>query len=204
MQSKSKQPGICDNCGDAIRARSRSAIAAQKFCSHKCFCEARRRQHMATVLANFEQHGECALWLGYVNEDGYGVTTIGGRPALVHRLIYEAQIGPIPDGLFVCHTCDVRRCGKREHLFVGTHSDNMADMVAKGRAFSGHPAPERNRGTSNPNGKLTPEDVRAIRDAVRLGVETQVAIGARYGVSKHTVYDIARRSKTWRWLDADS
>ena len=50
-----------------------------------------------------------------------------------HRYMYELAVGPIPKGMFVCHHCDVPRCGNPQHLFVGTTQDNTADMVRKGR-----------------------------------------------------------------------
>jgi hypothetical protein len=50
-----------------------------------------------------------------------------------HRLAWEKANGPIPAGMYVCHTCDVPACVNVEHLFLGTQSDNMKDMAAKGR-----------------------------------------------------------------------
>ena len=74
----------------------------------------------------------CWLWTG-PSSDGYGDFRIGGKRILAHRLSYELHIGPIPDGMFVCHKCDVRCCINPAHLFAGTSGDNALDMYAKGR-----------------------------------------------------------------------
>lgn len=79
----------------------------------------------------------CWLWQGHVYGKGYGALNVDGTKRYAHRLAYEAWNGPIPDGLFVRHTCDVRRCVNPEHLIVGTIADNNADMAARGRARNG-------------------------------------------------------------------
>jgi hypothetical protein len=75
----------------------------------------------------------CRLWEGGLTPSGYGVISIKDHPYRVHRVAYELAFGEIPEGLFVCHHCDVRNCINPYHLFVGTHSDNMLDSVAKKR-----------------------------------------------------------------------
>lgn len=82
----------------------------------------------------------CWLWTGVLNRSGYGQTrppgTGGNKRVLAHRVSYEAFVGPIPPGLFVCHSCDVRCCVNPDHLFVGVNLDNCRDMASKGRGTS--------------------------------------------------------------------
>jgi len=78
---------------------------------------------------------ECWLWAGARFPTGYGAINEGGRGKILyaHRLMWTFTSGPIPDGYFVCHRCDTPPCCNPAHLFLGTHLENMADMVAKGR-----------------------------------------------------------------------
>lgn len=76
------------------------------------------------------------LWVRSCIREGYGQLTIEGVPWLAHRASYVAFVGPIPDDKpFVLHTCDIKKCINPEHLWVGTHQDNMDDKVRKQRQF---------------------------------------------------------------------
>ena len=126
---------------------------------------------------------DCWPWAGPTNTQGYGVVSVNRRQVRAHRLAYELFVGPIPEGMEVCHTCDNPPCVNwRRHLFLGTKADNQHDKRVKGRAAKG----EHNGG----GGKLTDDDVRAIRVALSDG-ETKTAIGIRFGVSRVEVAYIA-------------
>lgn len=76
---------------------------------------------------------DCWIWRGSVNNQGYGYIGIDYKKKLVHRLSWELHFGPIPEGMLMCHKCDVPVCVNPGHLFTGTNADNIRDMFKKDR-----------------------------------------------------------------------
>lgn len=128
----------------------------------------------------------CWLWSTHVNARGYGRIWDGSKVVSAHRLSYELHSGPIPPGIFVCHRCDEPICVNPDHLFLGTHAENVADCKAKGRT---------RKGIHHKSAKLTEDAVRMIREAIAIG-DRQVDIGNRFGVSQKCV-SMIKRGVTW-------
>lgn len=124
----------------------------------------------------------CWNWTGS-KRGNYGSMRVGGAMQQVHRLSYEVHRGPIPGGICVCHRCDNPVCINPDHLFLGTHCDNMADKVSKSRQSS----------------TLSVADVLEIRAAS--GVVLR-ALSERYGVSVPQISYI-RSGKKWRHLNRE-
>jgi len=129
----------------------------------------------------------CILWTQAPMKSGYGAFSFAGKQGYAHRAAWElANKRPIPKGMYVCHSCDVRLCVNPEHLFLGTALDNNRDAIAKGRTF--HPC-----GESRPDAKLRAADILEIR-ASHL---SQRKLAAQYGVAKGVIQNIRNRTK-WR------
>lgn len=117
-----------------------------------------RKQYESGVTP--EPNTGCWLWDAMDNGRGYGVLLVDGKRTYAHRYSYAFFKGPIPEGMFVLHACDTPQCSNPEHLFLGTHEDNMRDMKEKGRC--GHKINSM-PGEANPQSKLTTEQVLDIR-----------------------------------------
>lgn len=125
----------------------------------------------------------CHIWNGQLMHKGYGHFAVGGKKVRAHRYAYEAANGPVPNGLLVCHKCDVRACVNPEHLFAGTAKDNMQDCAKKGR-MAKPKSPQV--GEFNARAVLTRSLVASIRDDVAAGM-TRRAAGTKYGVHFQTI-----------------
>lgn len=85
------------------------------------------------AITGEQSEDSCWIWPQSKDGGGYGLFFANGRQGRAHRFSYALAYGPIPDGLDVCHTCDVPSCVNPAHLFLGTAQDNMMDAARKGR-----------------------------------------------------------------------
>lgn len=141
------------------------------------------------LLSRSAPQGECRVWQGARTGRGYGTIAHNGRSVGTHRLAYELWRGPIPDGLHVCHSCDVRACINPDHLWLGTHVDNMRDRGVKGRCVTP-------RGESHPSAKMSRAVVGEIRRRAAAG-ERQKSIATKMGFTLSSVGRVVR-GETWK------
>jgi len=140
-----------------------------------------------------EPNSGCWIWTGRDNQKGYGSIWNGIRSEYAHRASYRLHKGDIPEGMVVCHACDVPSCINPDHLWLGTTQDNVRDCVAKGRHV-----PADISGKKNPKAKLNPEQVKEIQNIPqRYGVD--IALARKFGVSKGAISHI-RSGRTWKHI----
>jgi hypothetical protein len=129
--------------------------------------------------------GECWEFIGSRTNDGYG--HVGARThhgqTLAHRYAWIRAYGPIPEGMQVLHRCDNPACIRLEHLFLGTHADNMEDMTRKDR-----------HGRS----KLSVEEVRHIKALLEEG-RTLRSLSVQFDIGYNTLWNI-KHGRSWKWI----
>lgn len=138
----------------------------------------------------------CWEWSGGVFNEGrkglcYGRVWFKGRNRTVHRLVWEEFYGEIPEGLEVCHTCDNPKCWRPDHLFLGTHKENMEDRKLKGRNNSKRSA----TGFRLPQTRLSDKDVSEIRSLYEARKHTQKELSIIFGVTQSHISDIINKRR---------
>lgn len=78
--------------------------------------------------------GDCIEWMGArTTKGGYGQVRIKGKSYLAHRLAWSnAHKAEVPDGLFVCHTCNNKGCVNPSHLYVADNRTNIVHAFRDG------------------------------------------------------------------------
>ena len=144
----------------------------------------------ARLIANSHWVGDCLIWLGYQDKDGYGHVRWNGTLWLVHRAGFMCHSGRIPK-LNVLHRCDNPSCWAEAHLFEGTQQDNIDDMIAKGRDNLLNPQ----KGTDNGHARLSEENVREIRRLIEEGY-SQRFIANQFNVAQSLITHI-NKGRIW-------
>lgn len=134
---------------------------------------------------NNRNPNECWLWTASLHSNGYGQAMIGKHRTGAHRLSWIIHNGPIKKGLQVCHRCDIRRCVNPSHLFLGSFTQNMKDMVEKGRS---------GKGEKNSQAKITAEEVIKIREMAKNNTHSKIA--SIFSLSRQSIGEIINRV-TW-------
>ena len=178
---------VCVECG-SLKTRYPSYAKRKNkkgpFCSKPCHLSFVRKNALKYKI---DKNG-CWLWERYLTKAGYGQLKFERKTILAHRLSWEIKYGEIPENLCICHKCDVRSCVNPEHLFIGTHVDNMKDRNMKGRA-------KGLKGENHNKAKLSNKDVLYIRK----NKLPKKALAKIFKVSNNTIKDIISK-RTWKHI----
>ena len=131
----------------------------------------------------------CWEWHGNMTR-GYGRVKFNKKLDGAHRVSYSIFIGPIPDGMFVCHECDNPSCINPDHLFLGTPYDNVMDAISKNRfchVGKGTPFKKKHRPL---NSKLSDRVASEIKRDLSIGLLNMREIALKYGAKYQTIRDI--------------
>jgi len=157
--------------------------------------------HAGTPVERFHQKytikdSGCWDWNGSARVSGqsdkpsygkrkYGRMFVDNKTISAHRYSYQIHKGEIAKGMFVLHKCDNTLCVNPDHLFLGSHEDNMRDMVEKGRSY-------KRSGEDMHTSKLRNEQAREARALYGTGKYSQSSLGSKYGVSQSVIGRIVR------------
>lgn len=129
----------------------------------------------------------CYEWQGGKLKDGYGSFRFENKSWAAHRWIWTHIHGPIPSGSVIRHKCDNPPCANIDHLELGSVAENSDDMVSRGRSKVG---------VLNAASRLTEQQVREIKLAIRDRSAKQKDIAARYGVTP-TLITAIKQGRIW-------
>lgn len=130
----------------------------------------------------------CIEWTAAKKSYGYGVFNRDGKHTiLAHRMAWILEYGNLPDDSVIMHRCDNPGCVNVKHLMIGSHADNVADKIAKGRG---------NDGMRHGHAKLTDDVIRQIRSLYQAREANQYQLAKRFGISQSVISEVINR-KSW-------
>lgn len=173
FERKEKRPkSICRHCKIEFRAGKEGRY---KFCNDRC-------RFLNKIKIN-EETG-CWIWIASKNRRGYGTFVPSGkRSGLAHRESYRIFKGDFDNSLSVCHVCDIPLCVNPDHLWIGSHEENMRDMVIKERAKT----------------KLDASQVLEMRNMIENMAMTQADICRKFNISRAQISRIMSRIR-WKHI----
>jgi len=169
---------------DGIARVARDMVPKEKFLEHMFGRREIVKRSMSTP---------CWEWTGCRNKRGYGTVMFQGKVWRTSRLAWFLAKGHHPGNMEVCHQCDNPPCFNPEHLFLGTHSDNMENAASKSRLVS-------HKGEDHGCAKLTEIDVKEIRRLYVPRTNSRHVLAKRFNVSHNTIWMIANK-RMWRHVD---
>jgi hypothetical protein len=190
----------CEYCNQVFTLRDKNQIG--RFCSSLCNRKVLRKEQLKKreqYLLNeteeqkfdwlkrhyekfvIKEENDCWEWSGS-KVNGYANFNHRGKIMKAHRASWIIHHGAIPLSMFVLHKCDVPHCTNPDHLFLGTHTDNMRDMAKKHR--------------TGVRCKLTITQVHEIKNLLTLGV-SMVRLAKKYNVSANAIWEI-KHGVSWK------
>lgn len=135
---------------------------------------------------------DCWPWKGATGQSGYGQLrrTSSRKLVCTHRMAIEIATDTNLDSLWALHKCDNPPCCNPKHLYAGTRSDNMRDVVERHRI-----KPRDQRGEKGGRAKITNDDVRLIVKMIRDGLNNK-EIAKVFGLT-HSMISAIRLKKAW-------
>lgn len=132
---------------------------------------------------NTDKSGDCWLWTGSHNKQGYGTLSHLGAVWFAHRASLYIHNGRLPRNMLVLHKCDVKACVNPEHLYIGTYSNNVRDMLER----------------STNSQRVNPDIARTIKFMCNTGLLDK-EVAAILGFSRMTVRRV-RKGQTWGFVE---
>ncbi len=169
----------CENC----RKIYLQDHPGRRWCSEMC-----------KFLSQIEKNN-CWIWKGGLGRHGYAQHRMNNTPIVAYRAAWILFKGEIPKGICVCHRCDNKKCVNPDHLFLGTQSDNMKDMLEKGRRRKDL------KGQDVPHSRLKDKDIKDIFEMRKNRYKIR-EIAEVFKVHKTHIGKILQRKK-WKHIEVE-
>ncbi len=144
------------------------------------YVQAAADRTMAKVIVD----GEHWLFNGATDGQGYGKLFFGESTIKTHVLMYMIHKGDVPEGMCVCHTCNIKHCVNPDHLFLGTSSDNNSQAWKDGL---------------QPLSVISNDLAKQIFIAGQNHFKTHAELGREFGVTRSIARQI-RLGLAFKWI----